>query len=125
MNKVLAYVGGFMVLGIICLMFWKIKNNAVDYADQQRHIDSINIVIKEVKLQELQIDSTIKVYKANVEKLSVTVAKEKKDLEDIKKQQHEKINSVRKYNANQLDSFFANRYHTDLPTNNSSKTDSR
>ena len=125
MNKNwLYYLGGALLVGILVLMFYKIDHTANNYYQDRKAIDSLNTVIKEVKKQELQIDSTIKVYKETVNKLNVAVAKDKKDLEDIKKQQHEKINTVRKYNATQLDSFFANRYHTSLPTNNGSKTDS-
>lgn len=124
MNKTLLVVGAVLAIGIMGLMFYKIKDNTASYYQEQKAIDSLAVVISTLKKQELQIDSTLLVYKKNVDKLNVTVARDKKDLEEIKKQQHEKIDSIRSYNATQLDSFFTNRYHYSLPTNNGSKTDS-
>ena len=124
MNKFLIILGVVFLAGAVGFMVYKVKDNSAAYYQEQKAIDSLGVVISTLKEQGLQLDSTIDVYKHDVVNLGVIVAKDKHELEDIKKQQHETINNVRRYNATQLDSFFTNRYHVPIHSNVSSTSDS-
>jgi hypothetical protein len=117
MNKFWIIIGIVLLAGAVGFMVYKVKDNSASYYQEQKAIDSLGVIINTLKEQELRLDSTIGVYKHDVVSLGVTVARDKHELEEIKKQQHETINNVRGYNATQLDSFFTNRYHVPIHSN--------
>ena len=108
-KKQIAYVivGLFLLYGII----WITTRKPQMPADLQATIDSLTNANKVLIEHQKQIDSTIHVYEAEVEKVDHQIDNIKEKTTVIKKYYHEVNQQVDHYNATQVDSFFKARYN--------------
>ena len=80
-------------------------------ADEKVKIDSLNLMIKEIELEQKKLDSTIQGYNEKIDEVDNHIGKIKGQKTIVKEIYHEKINSVDKLTTPELDSFFSNRYN--------------
>ena len=80
-------------------------------ADEKVKIDSLNLMIKGIELEQKKLDSTIQGYNEKIDEVDNHIDKIKGQKTIVKEIYHEKINSVDKLTSPELDSFFSNRYN--------------
>jgi hypothetical protein len=100
-------VGLFLLYGII----WIATRKPQMPANLQATIDSLTNANKALIEHQKQIDSTIHVYEAEVEKVDHQIDNIKEKTTIIKEYFHEQSQQVDHYNATQVDSFFKARYN--------------
>lgn len=80
-------------------------------AEEKAKIDSLNLMIKEIELEQKKLDSNIVSYNQKIDEVDNHIDKIKGQKTIVKEIYHEKINSVDKLTSPELDSFFSNRYN--------------
>lgn len=103
----------FMVVTItivIYSLFFNITPNLEKKLETEKKIDSLNLTIKKIELEQKKLDTLIEDYNKKIVKYDENIQKIKSQKNVIKEIYYEKINSVSGYNHNQVDSFFSNRY---------------
>lgn len=78
--------------------------------DFQRKLDSLNLVTKQLKKQQLSYDSSIKADEEKIAEIDFQIDNVKEKTTIIKEYYHEQGQAVNGFTSSQLDSFFANRY---------------
>ena len=78
--------------------------------ESKQKLDSLNIAIKTIELQQKKLDSNITVYTKEVEKIDTRIQHLKTEKTIIKEIYHEKIDAIDQYSDAELDEFFAKRY---------------
>ena len=100
-----------VVLITACLfVFFQRSNQDNKYALQKNKIDSLSKVIAGLEGEQVRYDSIIKNYESKVDTLSKEIHQTKDKLAAERKKHGKKIDNITKYNINQLDSFFTDRY---------------
>ena len=102
----------FVVVVLVACLFVLFQRSSNDdkYAIQKNKIDSLSKVIAGLENEQVKYDSIIKNYEGKVDTLSKEINQTKDKLAVERKKHGKKIDSITKYNVNQLDSFFTNRY---------------
>jgi len=100
-------VGLFALYGFIFIV--SLKPNMP--ADIKATIDSLSAVNKQLIEHQKQIDSTIKVYEAEVEKVDFEVNNIKEKTTIVREYYHEVGQQAAQYTPTQVDSFFKARYN--------------
>lgn len=98
--------GLFILYYLIFFLTPRVKMSS----EQKQQIDSLNLLIKKIELEQLKLDSNIFEYNKEINKIDLNVEKLKGEKIIIREIYHEKINNIDKYTDSQLDSFFTNRY---------------
>ena len=108
-KKQIAYVivGLFVLYGII----WLATRKPQIPADIKATIDSLTNVNKALIEHQKQIDSTIRVYEAEVKQVDHQIDNIKEKTTIIKEYFHDVSQQVNHYDATQIDSFFKARYN--------------
>lgn len=118
MNKVTSFIGKnyktllFVALGLF-LLYWVIYviTPSVTMSDKEKsQIDSLNVVINNLHLENAKLDSTIVGLNKEIEAVDKQIEDIKHKKTTVKKEYHEKINRVNTYTEPELDSFFSDRY---------------
>ena len=78
--------------------------------DFQRKLDSLNLVTKQLKEQQLSYDSAITADEKKIEEIDFQIDHVKEKTTIIKEYYHEQGKAVNNFTSTQLDSFFAKRY---------------
>jgi hypothetical protein len=100
-------IGLFALYGFIFIV--SLKPNMP--AEIKAQIDSLNAVNKQLIERQKQIDSTIKVYEAEVEQVDFQIDNIKEKTTIIREYYHEVGQQASQYNPTQVDSFFKARYN--------------
>jgi NADH:ubiquinone oxidoreductase subunit 3 (subunit A) len=103
----------FMILTIstiIYCLFFKITPGLSKKEETERKLDSLNLSIKKIELEQKKLDTLIMDYNKKIVEYDQNIQKIKSQKTIIKEIYHAKINSVSGYNNNQVDSFFSDRY---------------
>ena len=108
-KKQIAYVivGLFLLYGII----WVATRKPQIPADIKATIDSLTNANKILIEHQKQIDSTIRVYEAEVKQVDHQIDNIKEKTTIIKEYYHEQSQQVNNYTPTELDSFFKARYN--------------
>jgi len=108
-KKQIAYVivGLFLLYGII----WIATRKPQIPADIKATIDSLTNANKVLIEHQKQIDSTIRVYEAEVKQVDYQIDNIKEKTTIIKEYYHEQSQQVNNYTPTELDSFFKARYN--------------
>jgi len=108
-KKEIAYVivGLFLLYGII----WIATRKPQMPAEYKAAIDSLTKANAALAAQQKQLDSSIHVYEAEVEKVDFEIDHIKEKTTVVKEFHHEIIERVNHYDASQIDSFFKIRYN--------------
>lgn len=97
-----------MIIGIIFhFTFNYVVNRNTEYYQK---IDSLNLFINRIEVQQKKLDSNIVHYKQEIIKIDHNIEKIKTEKTTINNIYHEKINDVNNYTDDELDSFFTTRY---------------
>ena len=107
--KLIAYI----ILGVIAVygIIWIATRKPQMPADIKATIDSLTNVNKQLIEHQKQIDSTIRVYEAEVKQVDYQIDNIKEKTTIIKEYYHEQSQQVNNYNPTELDSFFKARYN--------------
>lgn len=100
-------VGLFALYGLIFIISLKPGMPA----EIKAQIDSLNAVNKQLIERQKQIDSTIKVYEAEVEQVDSQIDNIKEKTTIIREYYHEVGQQASQYTPTQVDSFFKARYN--------------
>jgi len=108
-KKQIAYVivGLFLLYGII----WIATRKPQIPADIKATLDSLTNANKILIEHQKQIDSTIRVYEAEVKQVDYQIDNIKEKTTIIKEYYHEQSQQVNNYTPTELDSFFKARYN--------------
>ena len=107
-KTILIAIGSFIALYFIILLATRKPQMPVEY---KAVIDSLTKANAVLAAQQKQLDSTIKVYEAEVEKIDFEINNIKEKTTIVKEFHHEIIERVNHYNDKQVDSFFKARYN--------------
>lgn len=100
---------GFGLFILYYLIFFLTpKVSMSEYEKQQ--IDSLNVLIKQLHQDNLELEKEIDEYNDKIDKVDVNIKNIKGQKTIVKEIYHEKINSVDKLTVRELDSFFTDRY---------------
>jgi hypothetical protein len=118
MNEVTSFVGkNYKTLIIVAvglfLLYWVIYviTPSVRMSDSEKSkIDSLNVVIQNLNLENAKLDSTIVGLNNKIQVVDKEIGDIKNKRTIVKKQFNEKINRVNTYTEPELDSFFSDRY---------------
>jgi hypothetical protein len=107
--KLIAYI----ILGVIAVygIIWIATRKPQMPADIKATIDSLTNVNKQLIEHQKQIDSTIRVYEAEVKQVDYQIDNIKEKTTIIKEYYHEQSQQVNNYTPTELDSFFKARYN--------------
>jgi uncharacterized membrane protein len=103
------YVIGALIL-LYGLIYLFTKKDHIP-ADLQATIDSLTNENKKLVEKQHQIDSTIKLYEAEVEQVDTKISDVKEKTTIIREYYHEQAQTADKYTPTQVDSFFKARYN--------------
>ena len=98
---------------ILFILYWVIyilTPRVTMSTESKQKLDSLNIAIKTIELQQKKLDSNITVYTKEVEKIDTHIEHLKTEKTIIKEIYHEKIDAIDHYTDAELDEFFAKRY---------------
>ena len=79
-------------------------------ATEKAKIDSLNMMIKEIELEQKKLDSNIVTYNKKIDEVDDHIDNIKGQKTIVKEIYHEKISSVDKLTVRGIDSFFTDRY---------------
>lgn len=108
-NYMTIFKVGFGLFILYYLIFFLTpKVSMSEYEKQQ--IDSLNVLIKQLHQDNLELEKEIDEYNDKIDKVDVNIKNIKGQKTIVKEIYHEKINSVDKLTVRELDSFFTDRY---------------
>ena len=112
-NKGKAKIGLYIIGGLIVLfgIIWLTTRQPQIPADIKATIDSLTNVNKQLIEHQKQIDSTINVYEAEVDKVDYELDHIKEKTTIIREFYHEESKKADKYTPTQVDSFLKSRYN--------------
>lgn len=117
-NKVTSFISKnhktiiIVAVGIF-LLYWVIYviTPSVTMSDKEKsRIDSLNVVINNLHLENAKLDSTIMGLNKEIDAVDKQIEDIKHKKTIVKKEYHEKIKRVDTYTEPELDSFFSDRY---------------
>jgi len=104
----------FIIISLLIVIFYfgvdLFRPVMIDNKDTKKKIDSLNMIIFNMQKEQLKLDSIIKNFNEEMDSVDSKVKNIKGQKTIIREIYHEKINSVNSYDAQQIDSFFSDRY---------------
>jgi hypothetical protein len=99
-------------LSISLLSVYKLYNNNTQptISKEQKSIDSILIVMDNLKSKQKLLDKQLQISIKNIDSLQTQTYNSEQQIINIKKYYGSKINDIKLYTPTQLDSFFSKRY---------------
>jgi hypothetical protein len=99
-------------LSISLLSVYKLYNNDTQptISKEQKSIDSILIVMDNLKSKQKLLDKQLQISIKNIDSLQTQTYNSEQQIINIKKYYGSKINDIKLYTPTQLDSFFSKRY---------------
>lgn len=79
-------------------------------ADQKQQLDSLNLVIKQLHQDNLNLENKISDFNGEIEQVDQSINKIKNQKTIVKEIYHEKISNIDKLTTREVDSFFTDRY---------------
>ena len=76
----------------------------------QQSIDSVNVVVKDLKNKQLVLDSILNIQLLKSDSLSMQISSTNTQITNVKKHYENKINIVRNFSDDELTKFFTDRY---------------
>lgn len=102
-----------LIIVVVCLVIYVIFSNFTKQGDidtQKAQIDILNRDISKLREYQAAQDNRIASFTDHILQLDGEIMKSKDRINKLKEDYAKKIQAANYYNANELDSFFTNRY---------------
>lgn len=87
------------------------SRGGTDYTEYERKIDSLDVVVSNLELQQLAKDSALVYYKYQLDSLGIEKKAVEREINDVRQFYSKAIKDIGKLSITQLDSFFTARYN--------------